>query len=85
MEKRQYQVIDGRKLVAFRFALALTQADLAKRAKVSIGTVRRIEQNATVGDNHSRSGTLNKLAKALGVDQDELRDYEMESYDNAID
>jgi transcriptional regulator with XRE-family HTH domain len=46
----------------------LTQAELAKRVGVSVGTVNRIERGA----NPPRLSTVRRLAEALGVDPDDL-------------
>jgi|SRR5579862_7837143 len=57
-------MITGRQLRAARALIGIEQIDLAKNAKVSIGTVRRMEafDDAPVGCNVD---TLNRIAAAL--------------------
>jgi transcriptional regulator with XRE-family HTH domain len=53
----------ARALKALRGRREWTQADLAKRARVSPGYIARLE----TGRHDPKLGTLHKLAKALGV------------------
>lgn len=60
----------GNRVRALRERHGLTQAKLAEAAQVEWRTLQRIEQ----GDSHNpRPSTLEKLARALGVDQSRLR------------
>src|SRR6266852_9433115 len=53
-----------------RRRLGLTQEELAKRAGVSKTTIVDLENGKT---KHAREGTLNVIAKVLGVAADKLR------------
>jgi transcriptional regulator with XRE-family HTH domain len=53
----------GERLKRLREEQALTQAELAERAGVSISTVSRLEQTSLP----VRAGTVRRLARALGV------------------
>jgi len=56
-------LITGRQLRAARALLGMEQIDLAKRARVAIGTIRRMESFA--GEVGSRTETLSKVQAAL--------------------
>jgi predicted transcriptional regulator len=56
-------LITGRQLRAARALLGIEQVDLAKRARVAIGTIRRMESFA--GEVGSRTETLSKVQAAL--------------------
>jgi transcriptional regulator with XRE-family HTH domain len=58
----------GERLKRQRTRRALTQAELAGRARVTTATVARIERDEI----EPRMTTLRKLAQALGVDPAEL-------------
>lgn len=58
----------GERLQRLRLAANLSQAELAKRAKVPIGTLRNWEQDRRV----PRLDTAALVARALGVTIDEL-------------
>lgn len=57
-------VVDGEKISAIRRDLGLSQGELAKRSKVSLSTITRIEQNGEVGT-PVYGTTWRKLARAL--------------------
>lgn len=61
---------DGDALVYYRERKMWTQEQLAEKAKVSEGTISRLENER----HGARFSTVNKLAKALGIDPDELVD-----------
>jgi predicted transcriptional regulator len=56
-------LITGRQLRAARALLGMEQIDLAKRARVAVGTIRRMESFA--GEVGSRTETLSKVQAAL--------------------
>jgi XRE family transcriptional regulator, regulator of sulfur utilization len=62
----------GRKLRALRERSLLTQAELAEVAGLSRDQVSRIERNEV----DPRFSTIRKLARALGVDPQELIEQE---------
>ena len=62
----------GRKLRALRERRLLTQAELAEAASMSRDQVSRIERDEV----DPRFSTIRKLAKALGVDPQELTEQE---------
>jgi transcriptional regulator with XRE-family HTH domain len=64
----QAVVYIGDRLKNLRVRRALTQQELADRARIGKNTVNRIERNE--GEPHM--STLRKLAKALDVDPSEL-------------
>lgn len=53
----------GKKIYSYRSIAGLTQAALAKKAKVSPNTVARLER----GEHRASSLTIEKLARALDV------------------
>jgi DNA-binding SARP family transcriptional activator/tetratricopeptide (TPR) repeat protein len=55
----------GRVLREARLTAGVTQAELARRADVSLGTIRDLEQGRRV---RPRAGSLARLSKALGLD-----------------
>ena len=56
-------IITGRQLRAARALLGMEQIELAKRARVAIGTIRRMESfDEEVG---ARTSTLSQVQKAL--------------------
>ena len=55
---------------AWRIHLGLTQAEVAKRAKISQAALSQMEKN----ENSLRSSTLKKLANAMGISVEQLRD-----------
>src|SRR5580658_2853756 len=55
----------GRVLREARLAVGVTQAELARRAGVSLGTIRDLEQGRRV---RPRAGSLERLSRALGLD-----------------
>jgi DNA-binding SARP family transcriptional activator/tetratricopeptide (TPR) repeat protein len=55
----------GRVLREVRLAVGVTQADLARRAGVSLGTIRDLEQGRRV---RPRPGSVARLSAALGLD-----------------
>ena len=61
-------VIDGDKLKALRIDQGLTQQTLAYESDTSVKTISCIEN----GRLHGGTRVLNKLAKRLGVEADEL-------------
>jgi DNA-binding Xre family transcriptional regulator len=64
--------VDKRKLKGLRLRRRLTQQKLAELAGLSVTQVSRIEQ----GVHTPRFSTLEKLADALGIDADDLIDYD---------
>jgi predicted transcriptional regulator len=56
-------LITGRQLRAARVLLGWEQVELAKRARVAIGTIRRMESFA--GEIGSRTSTLSQVQQAL--------------------
>ena len=62
----------GRRLRALRERSLLTQAELAEAASMSRDQVSRIERDEV----DPRFSTIRKLAKALGVDPQELTEQE---------
>jgi transcriptional regulator with XRE-family HTH domain len=56
-------LITGRQLKAARALLGIEQAELAKRARVARGTVRRME--SFEGEVGSRTGTLSQVQAVL--------------------
>jgi transcriptional regulator with XRE-family HTH domain len=56
----------GQRLRRMRQFNVLTQAELAKRAGVSLITVVRLENDE--GESNPRPATVRRLAEALGVD-----------------
>jgi transcriptional regulator with XRE-family HTH domain len=56
-------LITGRQLRAARALLGMEQIELAKRARVAIGTVRRME--SFEGEVGARTGNLSKVQAAL--------------------
>jgi predicted transcriptional regulator len=56
-------LITGRQLRAARVLVGIEQIDLAKRARVSIGTIRRMESFS--GEIGSRTTTLSLVQRAL--------------------
>jgi DNA-binding XRE family transcriptional regulator len=64
-------VKNGMNLIkAWRTYLGLTQAEVAERAQISQAALSQMEKI----ENKHRTGTLNKLAKALGLSAEQLRD-----------
>jgi transcriptional regulator with XRE-family HTH domain len=57
------QLITGRQLRAARALIGMEQIDLAKRARVAIGTIRRME--SFDGEIGARTGTLSLVQRAL--------------------
>ena len=57
------QLITGRQLRAARVLIGMEQIDLAKRARVSIGTIRRME--GFEGEIGARTSTLSLVKRAL--------------------
>jgi predicted transcriptional regulator len=57
------QLITGRQLRAARALIGMEQIDLAKRARVAIGTIRRME--GFDGEIGARTGTLSLVQRAL--------------------
>jgi predicted transcriptional regulator len=57
------QLITGRQLRAARVLVGMEQIELAKRARVAIGTIRRME--SFDGEIGSRTSTLSLVKKAL--------------------
>jgi predicted transcriptional regulator len=57
------QLITGRQLRAARVLLGMEQIELAKRARVAIGTIRRME--SFDGEIGARTSTLSLVLKAL--------------------
>ena len=55
---------------AWRVFLGLTQADIAKKAGISQAALSQMERS----DNTLRTATLEKLAKAMGLSLEQLRD-----------
>lgn len=56
-------IITGRQLRAARALLGMEQIELAKRARVAVGTIRRMESfDEEVG---ARTSTLSQVQKAL--------------------
>jgi len=55
---------------AWRTYLGLTQAEIAKRAGISQAALSQMEKR----ENRLRTATLEKLAKALGLHVEQLRD-----------
>ena len=55
---------------AWRVFLGLTQAEVAKRTGISQAALSQMERS----DNTLRTATLEKLAKAMGLSLDQLRD-----------
>ncbi len=64
----QAVVFIGDRLKDVRVRRAMTQEELAEKAGVGKNTVNRIERNLT----EPHMSTLRKLAKALGVEPEEL-------------
>jgi transcriptional regulator with XRE-family HTH domain len=58
----------GQRLQRLRKGAGMSQADLAKAAKVPVGTLRNWEQDRRT----PRLGTAVRVARALGVTLDEL-------------
>src|SRR5579863_3656199 len=58
-----FQLITGRQLRAARVLLGMEQIELAKRARVAIGTIRRME--SFDGEIGARTGTLSLVMRAL--------------------
>jgi transcriptional regulator with XRE-family HTH domain len=58
----------GDRLRDLRVRRALTQQELAEKANVGTNTVARLERNET----EPHMSTLRKLARALGVEPEEL-------------
>jgi transcriptional regulator with XRE-family HTH domain len=58
----------GRKIADLRHKRGFTQEQLADKANLTLRTIASIEQ----GKRWARLSTLHKLAKALGVNTDEL-------------
>jgi transcriptional regulator with XRE-family HTH domain len=56
-------IISGRQLRAARVLLGMEQIELAKRARVGIGTIRRME--SFDGEIGARTGTLSLVQKAM--------------------
>jgi transcriptional regulator with XRE-family HTH domain len=56
-------LITGRQLRAARALIGMEQIDLAKRARVAIGTIRRME--SFDGEIGARTGTLSLVQRAL--------------------
>jgi predicted transcriptional regulator len=56
-------LITGRQLRAARVLLGWEQVELAKRARVAIGTIRRMESFS--GEIGSRTSTLSQVQQAL--------------------
>ena len=57
----------GEQVVEFRRAAGLTQGELARRAGISLGAVRDLEQGRTVSP---RTGSLTRIVEVLGLDPD---------------
>jgi DNA-binding XRE family transcriptional regulator len=55
---------------AWRIHLGLTQKEVAKRAGISQAALSQMERN----DNRLRTATLEKLAKAMGLSIEQIRD-----------
>jgi DNA-binding XRE family transcriptional regulator len=55
----------------WRFRRLLSQRDLAKKAKVGLSTIVRVEK----GDYRPTMRTLRRLAKALDIEPDQLVDW----------
>jgi DNA-binding XRE family transcriptional regulator len=55
---------------AWRIYLGLTQAEVAKKAKISQAALSQMEKSGT----KLRRGTLAKLAAAMGLSEEQLRD-----------
>lgn len=55
---------------AWRTHLGLTQADVAKNADISQAALSQMEKS----DNRLRTATLKKLARAMGLSEEQLRD-----------
>lgn len=81
-DKSYYHIVDGAKVARMRFALCMSQVELAKKAGISLSSLTRVERNVRVGDLHSSAVTLGKLAKALGVERWDIIDADMESFDH---
>ena len=56
-------IITGRQLRAARALLGMEQVELAKRSRVAIGTIRRME--SFDGEVGARTSTLSQVQKAL--------------------
>ncbi len=67
--------IDGAKLRQARERRLITQPELADRSGVMVATISRIEN----GLQQPRIPTVRKLAKALGMEADELIDWQSEA------
>lgn len=55
---------------AWRLYLGFTQKEIAAKAGISQAVLSQMEK----ADNNLRNGTLNKLAKAMGLTVDQLTD-----------
>ncbi len=55
---------------AWRTHLGLTQADVAKKARISQAALSQMERR----ENKLRTATLEKLADAMGLTEEQLRD-----------
>jgi transcriptional regulator with XRE-family HTH domain len=60
--------VDTAKLRRLRRLAALSQQELAQKAKTTQETISRLER----GHHHARGSTLRRLASALGVEPREL-------------
>jgi len=56
-------LITGRQLRAARVLIGMEQLELAKRARVAVGTIRRME--SFEGEIGARTGTLAKVQRTL--------------------
>ena len=56
-------MITGRQLRAARVLIGMEQIELAKRARVAVGTIRRME--SFEGEIGARTGTLSLVKRAL--------------------
>lgn len=63
------EVFNGSRLKSMRLKARMTQQDLAIKARISVGTVSRLE-TGTAAD--PRFGTVRRVAHALRVTEEEL-------------
>lgn len=68
MDEQQFLAILGNKVFLIRKSLGLSQSELAKKLGTKHPAIRRIEK----GEMNLTVHTIFKLAKALGVEVDEL-------------
>lgn len=67
--RRAKIVVDGERISALRRDMALTQRELAIKARVSLSTITRIEENGENGT-HVYGRTWRNIARALGLRSD---------------